>query len=66
MARHKAKQYPLGIVDLHNISRVKYLLEPKSSVVARNIMARSSSGRTHPFHGCNTGSSPVRAIMQLV
>lgn len=62
MARHKTRQYPLGIVGLHNISRVNHLPELRSGVVARNIMARSSSGRTQAFHACDTGSNPVRAL----
>lgn len=62
MARHKARQYPLGIVGLHNISRAKHLPELGYSIVAQNIMARSSSGRTRAFHARDTGSNPVRAI----
>lgn len=62
MARHKTRQYPLGIVDLHNISRANHLPELRSGVVVRNIMARSSSGRTQAFHACDTGSNPVRAL----
>lgn len=66
MDSHEARQYPLGSVDLHNISRAKHLPELGYSIVARNIMARSSSGRTQAFHACDTGSSPVRAIRQLI